>query len=178
MGTFHRFCARLLRQYAPLVGLERELHDLRRGRQPADAGGSDWPTSEIELTHATPEAIAHAISWAKNNLIDAGASIVPRRGQHVGGIVERVYPAYQQRLLAGERRRFRRPAAARGDAAAGEPRDSRAGSTSATATSWSTSIRTRTWRSTRSCGPCRSTIRTWPSRAIPTSRSTAGAART
>ena len=39
-------------------------------------------------------------------------------------------------------------------------------------------IRTRTWPSTRSCGPCRSTIRTWRSPAIPTSRSTAGAGRT
>ena len=33
VSTFHRFCAGLLRKYAPLVGLAGELHDLRRRRQ-------------------------------------------------------------------------------------------------------------------------------------------------
>src|SRR6185312_2823281 len=52
----------------------------------------------IDLTHATPEAIVHAISWAKNNLMSPD-EYVPRRGHHLGGLVQRVYPAYQRRLL-------------------------------------------------------------------------------
>ncbi len=39
MGTFHSFCARLLRRYAPLVGLHENYTHLRRGRQPASAEG-------------------------------------------------------------------------------------------------------------------------------------------
>jgi DNA helicase-2/ATP-dependent DNA helicase PcrA len=97
MGTFHRFCARLLRIHAPLVGLSENysIYDVDdSARMLAEAIADEG----IDLTHATPEAIAHAISWAKNNLMGPD-EYVPRRGHHLGGIVERVYPAYQRRLL-------------------------------------------------------------------------------
>src|SRR5262245_15304904 len=97
MGTFHRFCARLLRMYGQLVGLNENysIYDVDdSSRMLAEAILDEG----IELTHATPEAIAHAISWAKNNLMGPD-EYVPRRGHHLGGIVERVYPAYQRRLL-------------------------------------------------------------------------------
>ena len=58
-----------------------------------------------------------AISWAKNNLITA-EQLQPRARASAGHIVARVYPAYQARLLAIERRRLRRPAAARRHAVA------------------------------------------------------------
>jgi DNA helicase-2/ATP-dependent DNA helicase PcrA len=97
MGTFHRFCARLLRQYAPQVGLAENfsIYDVEDSRRMLVEAIAD---EQIDLTHATPDAVAHAISWAKNNLMTP-EQYEPRRGNYVGGIVERVYPAYQQRLL-------------------------------------------------------------------------------
>jgi DNA helicase-2/ATP-dependent DNA helicase PcrA len=98
MGTFHRFCARLLRQYAPLVGLSENysIYDVEDSRRILEGALDE---EGVELTHVTPDAVAHAISWAKNNLIGPG-EYVGSRGRHLGGIVEEVYPAYQRRLLA------------------------------------------------------------------------------
>src|SRR5438132_9158380 len=68
MGTFHRFCARLLRMYGQLVGLSENYSIY-------DVGDSARLLAEaivdegIDLSHTTPEAIIHAISWAKNNLM-------------------------------------------------------------------------------------------------------------
>ncbi len=47
----------------------------------------------------SPEAIASAISWAKNSLVTAD-QYVPRANSMVGAIVARIYPEYQQRLVA------------------------------------------------------------------------------
>ena len=52
----------------------------------------------IDITHYTPDRIAHALSWAKNNLI-LPADYAPCPGHPVGNIVERVYPKYQELLL-------------------------------------------------------------------------------
>jgi len=97
MGTFHRFCARLLRMYGSLVGLAENysIYDTDDSRRMLAEAIVD---EGIDLTHATPDAVAHAISWAKNNLMGPD-EYVPRRGHHLGGIIERVYPAYQRRLL-------------------------------------------------------------------------------
>jgi DNA helicase II / ATP-dependent DNA helicase PcrA len=97
MGTFHRFCARLLRMYGQLVGLSENysIYDMDDSRRMLAEAIID---EGIDLTHATPEAIQHAISWAKNNLMGPD-EYVPKRGHHLGGIIERVYPAYQRRLL-------------------------------------------------------------------------------
>jgi DNA helicase II / ATP-dependent DNA helicase PcrA len=97
VGTFHRFCARLLRKYAPIVGLQENftIYDaddsvraIRQtlGQLPVDAEGS------------TPETIAKAISWAKNNLM-APDDYRPRAGHALGRVVEVAYPAYQTLLL-------------------------------------------------------------------------------
>jgi DNA helicase-2/ATP-dependent DNA helicase PcrA len=97
MGTFHRFCARLLRQYGNYVGLEENfsIYDVEDARKMLLEAIAD---EGVELTHATPDGIAHAISWAKNNLLTPD-KYEPRRGHYLGGIVEKVYPAYQRRLL-------------------------------------------------------------------------------
>ncbi|MCH8047447.1 MAG: UvrD-helicase domain-containing protein [Planctomycetes bacterium] len=97
VGTFHRFAARLLRQHAVLVGLSENytIYDTRDSRQ---ALLQAIETLDFPITHATPEAIQHAISWAKNNLVTA-EQYSATRGHELGSIVERVYPAYQKRLL-------------------------------------------------------------------------------
>src|SRR5688500_1452564 len=63
MGTFHRFCARMLRAQAALVGLSENfsIYDMEDSRKILL---STLDEEGIELTHATPDAIAHAISWA------------------------------------------------------------------------------------------------------------------
>jgi DNA helicase-2/ATP-dependent DNA helicase PcrA len=54
---------------------------------------------DIDATLYTPERLAAAISWAKNNLMTAD-EYQPRPGHPLGNVVARVYPAYQARLLA------------------------------------------------------------------------------
>ena len=98
VSTFHRFCARLLRHYSNLVGLESNytiydtsdsLQILKRSLQ----------QQEVSTSHATPEKVARAISWAKNNMI------LPERyeansANAISSIVRDVYPEYQRQLRA------------------------------------------------------------------------------
>ena len=96
VGTFHRFCARLLRKYAPLVGLEENYTIYDTG----DSGQSlkrAITQLKIDLGMVTPEAIARAISWAKNNLI-LPEQYEPRPGHPLGSTVKQVYPVYQAKL--------------------------------------------------------------------------------
>jgi DNA helicase-2/ATP-dependent DNA helicase PcrA len=97
MGTFHAFCARLLRQQAELAGLQANFSicDADDSRHVLREALADC---QLDLTHATPEAVAEAIGWAKNNLITAD-EYQPRRHSAIGAIVAQVYPAYQRRLL-------------------------------------------------------------------------------
>ena len=96
-STFHRFCARLLRQHASLVGLTENytIYDAGDSRQ---ALRRTIDELRIDTTHFTPERIAAAISWAKNSLITP-QQYEPRPGHPLGAIVAKVYPAYQARLL-------------------------------------------------------------------------------
>ncbi len=97
MGTFHSFCARLLRQHASLVGLNPNysIYDTDDAKKALKLALEE---SDVELVRTSPEAIAGAISWAKNNLVTAEEFAV-RSGDPVGAIVEKVYPFYQRRLL-------------------------------------------------------------------------------
>jgi len=97
LSTFHRFCARLLRKYAPFVGLQEnytiyDVEDSTRALRIALA--------RIQLDDAqfTPEAIAKAISWAKNHLI-LPDQYLPRWGNPLGDVVKQVYPIYQEQLI-------------------------------------------------------------------------------
>jgi DNA helicase-2/ATP-dependent DNA helicase PcrA len=96
LGTFHRFCARLLRKYAPFAGLQEnytiyDVEDSTRAlrRVLARLG--------IDPSQFNPERVAKAISWAKNNLISP-AQYQPRSGHSLGAVVNEVYPAYQAQL--------------------------------------------------------------------------------
>ncbi|RIK79189.1 MAG: AAA family ATPase [Planctomycetota bacterium] len=98
VSTFHRFGARLLREYASYVGLTPNftIYDVDDARQTLkrviEAGG-------IRTAHYSPERIAAAISAAKNQLI-AFDQYQPQIGSPLSQIVAEAYPAYQQRLLA------------------------------------------------------------------------------
>jgi len=96
ISTFHRFCARLLRRHANLVGLEPgySIYDSSDSKLALKRAIID---RDIELSHLKPERVAYEISWAKNNLITA-ENYQPRRGSELGTIVSVAYPAYQQVL--------------------------------------------------------------------------------
>lgn len=96
MGTFHRFCAMLLRKYAPLAGLSAnysifDADDSRKllGQAIDEAG----PVGE----GYSVDRIARAISRAKNNLI--GPDEFQRSvSDPSSAAVQAVYPLYQERL--------------------------------------------------------------------------------
>jgi len=97
MGTFHRFCARLLRQHASLVGLSENytIYDTDDSKKALTAAIN---SSDVKLTHYTPDQVARAISWAKNELITP-ADYKPKLGSPLGAIVAKIYPVYQRQLL-------------------------------------------------------------------------------
>src|SRR5208283_311918 len=96
ISTFHRFCARLLRKYAAIVGLA-ENYTIYDTGDSAQALRRAMSQLQIDATFSSPESIARAISWAKNNLISPD-QYPPRSGNPLGGAVQRVYPAYQAKL--------------------------------------------------------------------------------
>jgi len=97
IGTFHRFCSRLLRRYADQVGLFSNftIYDTSDSLR---ALKSAIENSSIKLSLTTPEQIARQISWTKNNLITHD-QYEPPSGSEMGAILKEVYPAYQQQLL-------------------------------------------------------------------------------
>jgi DNA helicase-2/ATP-dependent DNA helicase PcrA len=98
VGTFHRFCARLLRKYASFIGL-KENFSIYDVDDSAQVLRKVMRQAGADLSHLTPEAIARAISWAKNNLISP-RQYQPRAGHLAGTLVQDVYPAYQARLIS------------------------------------------------------------------------------
>lgn len=98
MGTFHRFCARTLRQHAALVGLSENfsIFDTKDSEKLLSEALGD---ASVALSHVTPGQIAHEISWAKSQLITHD-KYVARPGRSLGVIVQEAYPVYQQRLLS------------------------------------------------------------------------------
>jgi len=97
IGTFHRFCARLLRQYASLVGLAENfsIYDTDDSRKVLAGAINE---TGVQLTQITAEQIVREISTAKTNLLSA-ADYTPRSGHSLGAIVQQIYPVYQRHLL-------------------------------------------------------------------------------
>lgn len=97
MGTFHRFCAQLLRRYASMVGLSENysIYDTSDSKQ---AMKRAVLAAGVSTSHASPEQIASAISNAKNRLTTPemmqGHALRP-----LDALAAKVYPVYQQQLL-------------------------------------------------------------------------------
>ena len=98
LSTFHRFGARILRNYSDYVGLSPNftIYDSSDAKQTLRRV---IEAENIKVMHYTPERIAAAISSAKNRLVTA-AEYQPRPGRPLSQIVGEVYPLYQKRLLA------------------------------------------------------------------------------
>ncbi len=96
LGTFHGLCARLLRTYAPLMGLDRGFTIYDQGdrlRAVKDA----MARMKLDELSVTPERVDAAISKAKNDLLSP-AALARRGGDHVAAVAAQVYAAYQTRL--------------------------------------------------------------------------------
>lgn len=97
VSTFHRFSARLLRSYAPHVGLDPAFTIY-------DAGDSLRALKHVIETENhdanvfTPQQIASEISRAKNNLIGPD-QYEPRIGKPLTAAVAQLYGAYRKKLL-------------------------------------------------------------------------------
>ena len=97
VGTFHALCARLLRQYGHLVGLDRgfTIYDqsdrLRAVKNAMEILG-------VEGLGVTPERVDAAISRAKNDLITPEKMASQGDADHVTAVVARVFKVYQERL--------------------------------------------------------------------------------
>ena len=89
IGTFHKFCAYLLRLYAPMVGLESNftIYDTDESKKLLDL-----ILEKVTLpTGITSDRIAAGISWAKNELV-LPDEYISRTGSLVGAFVEKIYP--------------------------------------------------------------------------------------
>ena len=101
ISTFHKFCARLLRRRAGVVGLESNysIIDTRDQRRLLSEILSDL---DFDASHYSPDKVAGAISQAKNDLLTPEryvAKYTQSVADHWQAIVAKVYPAYQKRML-------------------------------------------------------------------------------
>ncbi|HMP78293.1 MAG TPA: UvrD-helicase domain-containing protein, partial [Pirellulaceae bacterium] len=96
MGTFHRFCSRLLRTYAGLVGLSENftIYDTDDSRKLLKEAVQ---AADIDLRHYTPDAIFEQIGKLKHVGITS-EQFRPNPGSQMHRILEQVYPRYQQML--------------------------------------------------------------------------------
>lgn len=96
-GTFHKFCATILREYAPLVGLKENFSIYDRDDQMKILKQS-IEESNVELFHYTPEQIQGKISNLKNKLITP-SEYEAAPGDPLGKVIEPIFKMYQRRLL-------------------------------------------------------------------------------
>ncbi|MDR2345258.1 MAG: UvrD-helicase domain-containing protein [Planctomycetaceae bacterium] len=95
IGTFHKFCAKLIRHFADITPLGRNFTIY-------DTHESESVIKNIVSTSSLPPGInvskiASAISWAKNNLINS-EDYIPRTDSQLGMITSEIYPLYQKEL--------------------------------------------------------------------------------
>lgn len=95
-GTFHRFCSRLLRRHAPLVGLSENftIYDTGDSKKVIKQAIEN---AEVDLKHYSADKLANQISNVKNGGVTVD-QFQPRPGNALDAIVARVYPEYQKLL--------------------------------------------------------------------------------
>lgn len=101
ISTFHRFCARMLRRYADVVGLQSNYSILSKSDQ-KQALKTVLHDLDIDAVHYSPDKVAWQISQAKNDLISPeqfAARYEESIADHWQAVVKKAYPAYQKLLL-------------------------------------------------------------------------------
>lgn len=102
VSTFHRLCAKILRQFGAAVGLQPNftILDVTDQRSLLKQLLSDL---DIDGTHYPPARLSQKISSAKNRLITAeqmALAVADGRGGFQDSVISRVYTGYQAALLA------------------------------------------------------------------------------
>jgi DNA helicase-2/ATP-dependent DNA helicase PcrA len=97
-GTFHRFCSRMLRVHASLVGLDENftIYDHGDSKKVLKQAIADV---DIPLSHYSPDQIHNRISQAKSQAFTPESWQQVARN-HLDKITARIYPEYQQQLRA------------------------------------------------------------------------------
>ncbi len=101
VSTFHRFCARLLREYGEMVGIKStfSILDTTDQKQMMRLVLNDL---DYDTVHYAPNKVLWRISNAKNDLISPdqfNSRYEDSIADHWQAVIRRVYPAYQQRML-------------------------------------------------------------------------------
>jgi DNA helicase-2/ATP-dependent DNA helicase PcrA len=96
ISTFHAFGARILRQYADNLGLDRNftIYDVDDRKKLIR---SALEAADIDNTRFTPERLEGAISKAKNQLMGP-ERYAEKATDFFGQVVARVYPVYEKKL--------------------------------------------------------------------------------
>lgn len=95
-GTFHRWCAQLLRRHADLIGLSENysIYDRNDSQRLIKRAIEN---ADIDASHYTPNSLAQHIGNLKSQGITAD-QFEPRPGDPLHNILQRVYPEYQAQL--------------------------------------------------------------------------------
>lgn len=101
VSTFHKFCAKLLRQHASVVGLSPNytIYDVSDQLTLIRSVMHDL---DFDTTHFPPAKLQAMISRAKNQLMTAEQFAIKQSasvGNHLDAVLTRVFPEYQKRLL-------------------------------------------------------------------------------
>lgn len=101
VSTFHRFCAKLLREHGRSAGLQPNFSIYDTGDQQQLVKQVLFDLN-FDTAHFPPAKIQARISQAKNELLTP-ENYLARYGEGIGthleAVVAKVYPAYQKRLL-------------------------------------------------------------------------------
>lgn len=101
VSTFHRLCARLLRRFAPTVGLQPNFSILDTSDQAA-VMRDVLADLNVDAKHYTPGKLLHRIGQAKQRLQTPemfARNVTEGRGGFLDTVVSQVYSAYEQTLL-------------------------------------------------------------------------------
>jgi DNA helicase-2/ATP-dependent DNA helicase PcrA len=101
VSTFHRLCARLLRRFAPAVGLEPNFSILDTSDQ-THLMRDVLTGLDVDAKHFTPGKILYRIGQAKQKLQSAeqfARDVADGRGSYLDTVISQVYTGYEKALL-------------------------------------------------------------------------------
>ena len=101
VSTFHRFCARLLREYGEAVGIKSSFSILDTTDQ-KQMMRLTLEELDYDTVHYSPGKVLWRVSNAKNDLLTPEvfeSRFEDSIADHWQAVVRRAYPAYQRRLL-------------------------------------------------------------------------------
>ncbi len=95
-GTFHRFCARLLRQHAEMVGINQNysIYDASDSKKLMKHAIEH---TKVNSRHYSVDSLIHQISFIKSRGLTPN-DFQPRAGHPLDQILEQIYPEYQNQL--------------------------------------------------------------------------------